>query len=100
MRTHPSRRSVVRALCLIGDIVYVGLGLLLSISALALLIAGFASFVGAVSTHTLTTKFIDLLDQMLLVLLVIELLYTVQVSFREHALVAEPFLVVALIAVI
>jgi hypothetical protein len=33
-------------------------------------------------------------------LLVVELLYTVQVSFREHGLVAEPFLVVALIAVI
>ncbi len=38
--------------------------------------------------------------QILLVLLVIELLYTVQVSFREHGLVAEPFLVVALIAVV
>ena len=40
------------------------------------------------------------LDQILLVLLIIELLYTVQVSFREHGLLAEPFLVVALIAVI
>jgi hypothetical protein len=44
-----------------------------------------------------------LLDQILLILLillVVELLYTVQVSFREHGLLAEPFLVVALIAVI
>jgi uncharacterized membrane protein (DUF373 family) len=41
-----------------------------------------------------------LLDQILLVLLVVELLYTVQVSFRAHGLLAEPFLVVALIAVI
>jgi len=29
-----------------------------------------------------------------------EILYTVQVSFREHALVPEPFLVVGLIAAI
>jgi len=36
----------------------------------------------------------------LLVLLIIELLYTVQVSFREHRLLAEPFVVVALIAAI
>jgi hypothetical protein len=30
----------------------------------------------------------------------VELLYTVQVSFREHALVPEPFLLVGLIAAI
>jgi hypothetical protein len=28
----------------------------------------------------------------------VELLYTVQVSFREHALVPEPFLIVGLVA--
>jgi hypothetical protein len=32
--------------------------------------------------------------------MVIELLYTVQVSFREHALLPEPFLLVALIAAV
>jgi len=36
----------------------------------------------------------------LLVLMFAEILYTVQVSFREHALVPEPFLVVGLIAAI
>jgi len=30
--------------------------------------------------------------------MIVEILYTVQVSFREHALVPEPFLVVGLIA--
>ena len=30
--------------------------------------------------------------------MIVEVLYTVQVSFREHALVPEPFLVVGLIA--
>jgi hypothetical protein len=35
-----------------------------------------------------------------LILLVIELLYTVQVSFREHGLIPEPFLLVGLIAAI
>jgi len=43
---------------------------------------------------------VSFLDQILLILLIVELLYTVQVSFREHGLLAEPFLVVALIAVI
>jgi uncharacterized membrane protein (DUF373 family) len=97
---HPTRRRIVQSLSLVEDVVYVGLGLLLAASALALLGAGFGSFVAAVSEHALTDRAVSLLDQMLLVLLVIELLYTVQVSFREHGLVAEPFLVVALIAVI
>jgi uncharacterized membrane protein (DUF373 family) len=42
---------------------------------------------------------VDLLDRMLLILMIVELLYTVQVSFREHTLVPEPFLIVGLIAV-
>jgi uncharacterized membrane protein (DUF373 family) len=41
---------------------------------------------------------INLLDRSLLVLMIVELLYTVKVSFREHALLPEPFLVVGLIA--
>ena len=52
-------------------------------------------FAGALSGQVVT-----ILDQILLILLIIELLYTVQVSFREHGLLAEPFLLVALIAVI
>jgi hypothetical protein len=36
----------------------------------------------------------------LLVLLIVELLYTVHVSFREHVLTAPPFLLVALIAAV
>jgi uncharacterized membrane protein (DUF373 family) len=41
-----------------------------------------------------------LLDRILLILLVVELLYTVQVSFRLHAVTPEPFLLVGLIAAI
>ncbi|HSD18968.1 MAG TPA: phosphate-starvation-inducible PsiE family protein, partial [Anaeromyxobacter sp.] len=43
---------------------------------------------------------VTLLDRILLALMVVELLYTVQVSFKEHALVPEPFLLVALIATV
>jgi uncharacterized membrane protein (DUF373 family) len=43
---------------------------------------------------------VSVLDRILLALMVVELLYTVQVSFREHALVPEPFLLVALIAAV
>ncbi len=97
---HPVRRHVVNGLSLIEDLVYVGLGVLLAVGALALLVSAFRASVGALLAHSLPSQVVTLLDQILLVLLIIELLYTVQVSFREHALVAEPFLVVALIAVI
>ncbi len=30
--------------------------------------------------------------------MIVEILYTVQISFREHALIPEPFLIVGLIA--
>jgi uncharacterized membrane protein (DUF373 family) len=41
-----------------------------------------------------------LLDQVLLVLILVEIVYTVVLSLREHRLVAQPFIVVGLIAVI
>jgi uncharacterized membrane protein (DUF373 family) len=97
---HPARSFVVKALSGVEDIVYIGLGLLLALSALALLGSGFRTFILALTEHTLNNQFVALLDRVLLVLLFVELLYTVQVSFREHGLVAEPFLVLGLIAVI
>jgi uncharacterized membrane protein (DUF373 family) len=51
--------------------------------------------------HTLLpAAIISLLDRLLLVLMIVELLYTVQVSFREHTLAPEPFLIVGLVAAI
>ena len=98
--THPARVFVVRGLSLVEDVVYVGLGALLSLGALTLLYSAYKSFIAALFDRSLTGQFVTLLDQILLVLLIIELLYTVQVSFREHGLLAEPFLVVALIAAV
>ena len=41
-----------------------------------------------------------LLDRVLLVLILVEIVYTVVLSLRAHRLVAQPFIVVGLIAVI
>jgi phosphate starvation-inducible membrane PsiE len=84
----------------VEDAVYLGVGLLLAASAIALLISAGAGLVRAVLDATLPARVIDLLDQVLLVFMIVEILYTVQISFREHALVPEPFLIVGLIAVI
>jgi uncharacterized membrane protein (DUF373 family) len=97
---HPVRARVIEALSLAEDVIYTGLGILLAVYAFALLVRGFREFIQVASGHATSAQFVDLLDQVLLVLLVVELLYTVQVSFRERGLVTEPFLVVALISVI
>jgi uncharacterized membrane protein (DUF373 family) len=81
-----------------GSFVYIGLGLLLAGCSLALLVSGLINFGQNLITGSLTTNIVALLDRVLLILLVVELLYTVQVSFREHALMPEPFLLIGLIA--
>ncbi|PYQ57613.1 MAG: hypothetical protein DMF58_17885, partial [Acidobacteria bacterium] len=96
----PSRVWIARGFTAVEDVVYIGLGILLAASAMALLISGFVSFVEAVRNGDLANNIIVLLDQMLLVLLIVELLYTVQVSIREHSIVPEPFLLVGVIAAI
>lgn len=97
---HPLRARVIRALSLVEDVVYTGLGVLLAVYAIALLVRGFRDFIQVASGTATSAQYVDLLDQVLLILLVVELLYTVQVSFRERGLVTEPFLVIALISVI
>ena len=80
------------------DLLYVALGVLLAVSAAALLVSAAAElWTGLLAGH-FATAVVGLLDRLLLALMVVELLYTVQISFREHALVPEPFLIVGLIA--
>jgi uncharacterized membrane protein (DUF373 family) len=67
-------------------------------AALVLLADGAAMFWRALVGGELPARVIELLDRILLILMIAEILYTVQVSLREHSLVPEPFLVVALIA--
>jgi uncharacterized membrane protein (DUF373 family) len=82
----------------VEDVVYVALGVLLAGCAATLLVAGAVDFVTSLLAGTLADRIVQMLDRILLVLLVVELLYTVQVSFREHTLVPEPFLIIGLIA--
>jgi uncharacterized membrane protein (DUF373 family) len=81
------------------DTLYVGLGLLLIAIAFTLLITEIVYFAQYLSTWTLAENVVFLLDRILLIIIFVEVLYTVQVSFRQHILRPEPFLVVGLIAV-
>lgn len=61
------------------DVVYVGLGLLLAGSALVLLVATGLRFSRSLLAGTLPEHVVGLLDQMLLIVMIVEILYTVQV---------------------
>ncbi len=95
-----SRTFIARIFTVVEDVVYVGLGVLLAASAAALLVSAIASCAQSLVGGTFGRDVVQLLDRILLVLLVVELLYTVQVSFREHVIVPEPFLLIGLIAAI
>jgi uncharacterized membrane protein (DUF373 family) len=94
LRQTRTRELIGRAFSAVEDIVYIGLGLLLACVAIALLGNAAMTFVQSLLSHSLSTNIISLLDHLLLILLVVELLYTVQVSFREHAVIPEPFLLI------
>jgi uncharacterized membrane protein (DUF373 family) len=94
------REWISSAFTRVEDVAYIGLGLVLAVSALVLLVTLALSLGQAIMSASLPQKIVNLLDQSLLILMIVEILYTVQVSFREHTLVAEPFLIVGLIAAI
>jgi len=93
-----ARERIARGFSLVEDIVYVGLGLLLAGAALVLLVSLVVFFGRGLLAGTVYGSIVSVLDQILLILLIVELLYTVQLSFREHVLIPEPFVLVALIA--
>src|SRR5262249_13952532 len=101
LTSKPSSRTraiISHSFTWVEDIVYLGLAVLLAASALALLGQTAIAFFHDIFNTALPKGIVSLLDRLLLVLMIVELLYTVQVSFREHALVPEPFLIVGLVA--
>lgn len=79
-------------------IAYVLLGLMLAFAAVLGMIGAGSSAVEAAQSRGAADSLLVLIDRLLFVLMVIEILHTVRVSFRSGALVCEPFLVVGLIA--
>jgi len=93
------RPGLIALLSYAEDAVYLGLGILLSIGAFALLIAEAIGFWHVLWSGKIDENIVALLGQLLFVIIIVELLFTVKVSFREHVLEPQPFLIVAVIAV-
>ncbi|HSE04772.1 MAG TPA: phosphate-starvation-inducible PsiE family protein [Methylomirabilota bacterium] len=94
------RERIAQGFTHVEDVLYVGIGCVLVAGAVGLLINVTAVFARSVAAGGVGASIVGVLDQLLLILMMIEILYTVQVSFREHVLVPEPFVLVALIAAV
>jgi uncharacterized membrane protein (DUF373 family) len=82
------------------DFVTVAVGVVLILLAATLAVSGVVGFITDVRKHTIAFAAINLLDRVLLVLILVEIVHTVVLSLRAHRLVAQPFIVVGLVAVI
>ncbi len=85
-------------LAITEDVVYVGIAAILAVAALALLVAagkGLTDLGGDASTNEVV---LEVLDSLLLVFIVVELLFAVRVILGKREVVAEPFLIVGIIA--
>ena len=90
-----------RLLRMVEDVVYVVICLVLTGAALALLVkAGYDLATGVGAEEGLKTTTSEILDTLLLVFILVELLSAVRTTLVERQLLAEPFLLVGIIAVI
>lgn len=80
------------------DAIYLITGGLLAVTGAVILVSTGGIFYSAVREGAVFDRAIEILDALLLVLMIVEILHTIRVSIVKHALIAEPFLIVALIA--
>jgi phosphate starvation-inducible membrane PsiE len=76
------------------------IGVVLVVLAVLLLWSGATSMIEAVRTDKIAHSAIEILNSVLLVMMTMEIVYTVAISLESHQLVAEPFLIIGTIAAI
>jgi uncharacterized membrane protein (DUF373 family) len=98
----PGVSNVVRPIWILEhaqDIVTVTVGIVLVVLAAVILVSGVVDFLDG-SSGSISSAAPILVDRVLLVLILVEIVHTVVLSLRSHRLVAQPFIVVGLVAVI
>jgi uncharacterized membrane protein (DUF373 family) len=84
----------------VEDGIYLVTAALLAATALVLVVATGRDLVLGRGEGSMRQRALKALDSLLLVLMIVELLHTIRLFITGHALVPEPFLVVALIAAV
>lgn len=82
------------------DFVTIVVGAVLIVLAAILIVSGVIGFFEDAVRKSISVAAINLLDRVLLVLILVEIVHTVVLSLRAHRLVAQPFIIVGLVAVI
>jgi uncharacterized membrane protein (DUF373 family) len=85
-------------LAITEDAIYVGIAVILSVAAGALLISAGRGLTELNEGRHATEVVLSVLDTLLLVFIVVELLFAVRVILGRREVVAEPFLIVGIIA--
>ena len=85
-------------LAIAEDAIYVGIAVILAVSAGALLVSAARGLTHLNEGRPTTEVVLSVLDTLLLVFIVVELLFAVRVILGRREVVAEPFLVVGIIA--
>jgi uncharacterized membrane protein (DUF373 family) len=88
-----------RVLSFVEDAVYWAIAVLLVAGSIGLLIAQVNTLLGLRHAPA-STVMLEMLDGLLLIFIFVELLYAVRTSLRSHEIVAEPFLIVGILACI
>ena len=95
---HDNRRGPIdRLLGRLEDVVYLGIAALLVVSALVLLVVASDQLLEVLDDLS-AAPIVEVLDTLLLVFIVVELLSAVRTTVVRRELVAEPFLIVGIIA--
>ena len=98
-RSAPTVRRWIWVLEHAQDVVAIAVGVVLIVLAAVVLVSAIVDFLDG-ADGPISAAAPLLLDRVLLVLILVEIVYTVVLSLRAHRLVAQPFIVVGLIAVI
>ena len=96
----PRPRGIAHYLALAERFVLILIAIVLSVLAILLLGSGVWALVQSVMAGSIREQAIEILDTVLLVMMTMEIVYTVTLSLESHTLVAEPFLVIGAIAAI
>jgi uncharacterized membrane protein (DUF373 family) len=88
-----------RVLTVVEDAIYWAIAALLVAGSVGLLVAQVNTLLGLRHSPARTVM-LELLDGLLLIFIFVEVLYAVRISLRSHEIVAEPFLIVGILACI
>lgn len=94
------KKIILSSLSSVEDIIYTIVALFLIASALLLVYNEAISFPAIFRSADQVQVLIEIISKTLLLVMVLEILYTVRITMRDHVLCAEPFLIVGLIAAI